>query len=480
MEKEFQISEYIGTAICDKEEQSGSGDVDHQMEQFKKVCIKVREGLDRMQTEASRVDDALALQRQAILGNSNAVKFYQLEILKILREETLESKWFPAWYENLAEAVFQELYGMAGLTEWIEGRRPELKESSSAKVIGERIYFLIKGKMVLQEQTLPEETLERIRTALLMTDAKARRSDAYHEVYLINGTRVTLFGDGIAKKGQDCYIFRKFLVPEYTFEEQAGRHTIPRESIPLFTAMIKTGFNVAFVGAVRTAKTTFLTTWQSYENPALEGVLIETDPEIPLHYIMPDAPVVQLVPDDQAYNNVIRNVMRSDADYIIIAEARDGKALNLAIRAANKGTRRVKMTYHTTDVVDICYDIADEITKIYGGNIGSTIIKVAKSFNYVFQFVQLPDKSKKRLKAIWEIRYDPTERQVTMHQICKYRYRTDDWVWAFDEGADKAVIGEEEDPAAYQEFLKVLHDLAEKYPMQGDHVYYPPYNQFFK
>lgn len=475
--KEFKIEEYI---LLENEVETKEKGQTFQLNKFSAICTFVSDKLNEIQSDASQIEDALSLQRKAILGNPNEIKYYQLEIEKILKENNMENEWFPDWYQSLSDAVFQELYGMAGLSEWISGSRPELKESSSAKIIGEKIYFLVKGKMELQEQTLSENTLKRIRSALLITDAKARRSDAYHEVYLIDGTRVTLFSEGVAKKGQDCYVFRKFLIPEYSFEEQVARHTIPPDSIPLFKAMINVGFNVAFVGAVRTAKTTFLTTWQSYEKSNLEGVLIETDPEIPLHLLMPKEPIMQLVPDEHSYSSVIRNVMRSDADYIIIAEARDGHALNLAVKAANKGTRRVKMTYHTTDVIDICYDIADEITKLYGGDIGSMIIKVAKSFNYVFQFVQLPDKSKKRLKAIWEIRYDASQREVGMYQICKYRYKTDDWVWAFDVGDDKAIIGEEEDIDAYREFKDILKELADKYPMNDEHIYIPPYNLLFR
>ncbi len=85
----------------------------------------------------------------------------------------------------------------------------------------------------------------------------------------------------------------------------------------------------------------------------------------------------------------------------------DGVALNIAVKIANKGTRRVKMTFHCSDTMDFCYDVADEIVKSYGGSLYSTILKVAKSFQFVFQFVQLKDKSQKRLKSIYEIEYDP-------------------------------------------------------------------------
>ncbi len=139
---------------------------------------------------------------------------------------------------------------------------------------------------------------------------------------MLNGTRITIYGEGKTKETQDTIVFRKFFVKDYTFEKQVALGSIPKESVPLFKAMIRSGYNVAFTGAVRTAKTTFLTTWQSYENPKLEGVSVETDPEIPFHEIMPEAPILQLVADGEELEKIVKSIMRSDADYIILGEAR--------------------------------------------------------------------------------------------------------------------------------------------------------------
>jgi pilus assembly protein CpaF len=240
--------------------------------------------------------------------------------------------------------------------------------------------------------------------------------------------------------------------------------------------MVKIGFNVAFIGPVRSAKTTFLTTWQSYEDESLEGVMVETDPEIPLHTIMPAAPIMQFVPREEDFDGVIKRILRSDADYIIMAEARDGAALHTAVKAANKGTRRVKITFHTGDALDFCYDVADEIYKLHKGDLGSHITKVAKSFQYLFQFIQLPDKSKKRLKAIWEIRYDPLLRRIRMYRICKYDHASDLWSWANTLGKDKEEFALEEDPGAFLDFRRLLAELSRTSPMREDSEYIPHYD----
>jgi pilus assembly protein CpaF len=172
--------------------------------------------------------------------------------------------------------------------------------------------------------------------------------------------------------------------------------------------------------------------------------------------------------------------MRSDADYIIMAEARDGAALNTAVKAANKGTKRVKITFHTSDAVDFCYDVADEIRKTYNDDLGSTIVKVAKSFQYLFQFIQLPDKSKKRLKGIWEIRYDRERRDVRIYRICKYDHMTDSWLWANTVGDDKEEFAMEEDIEAFRRFRRLLAELSEANPLTENNEFIPHYDTLIR
>jgi pilus assembly protein CpaF len=442
---------------------------------FSDVCDMTKKALDELEKEAKGNElGMLERQAKAILGHRRETEYYKEQIREILRANGFSDVPCPPWYGDLTEAIYGELLGFAGLTEWIEGRTETLAESSSAKVIGDRVYFLVDGRLKLMPQRISKERRNQLRTALLLGTPEKRGKDVYHEVYLLNGTRVTIYNEGLVKKGQDCIVFRKFLIRNYTFEEQISRHTIPEGSAGLFKSMVKIGFNVAFIGPVRTAKTTFLTTWQRYEDDTLEGVMIESDPEIPLHTIMPTAPILQFVPSEEDFGKVIKRTMRSDADYIIMAEARDGEALNTAVGAANKGTRRVKITFHTSDATDFCYDVAEEIRKAQGGDLGSTIVKVAKSFQYLFRFIQLSgDKSQKRLKDIWEIRYDGKLREIRMYRICKYDHRTDSWAWANTVGEDKEEFAVEENLDAFWDFKRALAELSEKSPLTGDIEFVP-------
>jgi len=294
---------------------------------------------------------------------------------------------------------------------------------------------------------------------------------------MYSGERVTFYGGTLTKEGQDIMVFRKYVVFNYTLEEQARRKTIPEEAISLLKNLARVGFNVLFCGAVRTAKTTMLTTFQLLEDKSLEGVLIESNAEIPLHKLMPDAPVMQLVCDGEALSGITKQLMRSDGDYIICGEARDGNMLNLLVEIANRGTRHCKSTIHLTDVFDIAYDIANMIVNKKGGNLEHTIIKVAKSFHYVFSFIQLADRSQKRLKGIHEIRYDYKTHRISIHQICRYELESDSWTFAYDIGEDKQAIAKEENFKAFLSFKNELKKLAEKFPMRNYEAIIPFYSK---
>jgi pilus assembly protein CpaF len=232
-----------------------------------------------------------------------------------------------------------------------------------------------------------------------------------------------------------------------------------------FTSFVRCGFNVIFTGAVRTAKTTMLETWQSYEDGRLEGLMIETTPEIPLHEILPDAPIMQLQVTEDKLSEVVAPVLRSDADYFIMAEARTGMDLWLAITIASKGSRRSKTTYHTSNPKDICYNVASEICNVVGGNIDYTQSKVSSALDYVIHMVQLTDKSQKRVESIHEIRCDEETHKPVAVEICRYDKKTDSWKFRNFISQDHIEKAKKEDEDAFYEFEEGLRNLASEYPI---------------
>lgn len=475
--KNYYLDDYIVSSKEDKNIDFNRNATLDKNARFHDICNAIKKYFEQewdreLGNKSNNSEIILDRQKKAIIGYTTEVNYFKDKIREFLKTNNMLHEWHPSWYENIVDAIFHENWGLAGIAKW-----KLMPDCPSAKIIGDRIYYLINGKLVLQEQRISKDRYEQLRKALLLKTPKVRLDSDYVEVYMLSGERISIYSGDVVKEGQACMVFRKYIVKNYTFEEQANRRTIPYESIPMFKAMVALGYRVAIIGAVRTGKTTFLTTWQQYEDPSLEGVMIETDPEIPLHVIMPNAPIMQLLADDEKLDTIIKSVLRSDADYIIAAEARDGRAYNMAVKIANKGTRRVKLTAHLSDPIDFCYDVANEIISIYGGKLDYHIIKTAKSFDYIFQFVQLKDKSQKRLKGIYEIRYNREDHSITIHQICKYNYETDSWTYKFDIGADKEEIAMEEDINAYKIFTSELKKLSELYPMKENNVFHPFYGK---
>lgn len=170
--------------------------------------------------------------------------------------------------------------------------------------------------------------------------------------------------------------------------------------------------------------------------------------------------------------------MRSDADYLIMGEARDATALKIALDVTKKGTRRVKMTFHTSDAIDFCFDVATEIVQEFGGDVLSTTIKVAKGYHYLIELCSLRDRSKKRLKGIYELRYNPRTLEITIIQICKYDFMKDSWSYYYEVGEDKEVIGMEENYEALKIFRNELKRLAEDNTIEGDTTFELPYIKY--
>jgi pilus assembly protein CpaF len=423
---------------------------------FEALCKMInRDFLKEWDEQKEDIRASLDIQKNAIIGYKKEVLFFKNKITELLKKYGKTTD-FPRWYGSLEDGIYHENWGLAGIAEWLGD---DYRESSSAKVIGDRIYFMENGRMSLKEQRIPKERREQLIRALLLLTPEERLDKNFHEIYMLDGTRVTIFGGMMVKEGQDVMIFRRYIIPTYTFEEQAARGTIPAGAVGLFKEMVALGYNTAFTGAVRTAKTTFLSTWQSYEDKSLEGVMVETDPEIPLHKLMPDAPVVQVLADNDRLGGIIKNLLRSDADYLVMAEARDGIALDVAVRLAAKGGRRMKITYHTREPLNFPYDVASEIVGGGGGDIYFMAKKVASSFDYIFHFIQLKDKSKKKLRSIHEISYDRGANRIHMEPICEYDFASDGWKWKNVIGEDKRKAAEEEDACAFERFSSLLAGL---------------------
>ena len=427
MEKEFCLEEYLHRAAVP----AVSAEKDN-MAVFEQICRIVEAEFDKewQETDDEAKNRKLNREKKAIMRFEEETAFYKEKIREILREKKLSDSWYPDWYPDLSEGVFAELYGLAGLAPWAYDMDEKYRDSSSAKLIGDRLYCLIDGRSCLQPQRILRRRREQLKRTLLLATPRERLEYGFHEVYLRNGIRITIYSGDRTKEGQDIMVFRKYLLQDLSFESLVKKGTIPPQAPELFRKMTEIGFNMIFTGQVRSGKTTFLQIWQRYEDPTLEGLAVSTDPETPWHEIMPQAPIMQLVADGEKLASVSKSLLRGDNDYILLEEMRDAAAFRLALDITSTGTRRSKATIHADSGIDVPYRMASRIRERYGGEEKELIAQVYRNFDYAIELCQLPeDRSKKLMKGIIEYSYDSERDRITAEQICRYDFTAGRWLW---------------------------------------------------
>ncbi|MBR4019776.1 MAG: hypothetical protein IKI99_00520, partial [Firmicutes bacterium] len=147
-----------------------------QTNRFMDICEMVRQVFDQ---EWKETDDTvkkrkLEREKKAMMGYEEEMRFYKEKIRMILSERNLLEQWHPDWYPNLIEGVFAELYGLSGLAPWAYDMTEAYRQSSSAKLIGERLYCLIDGKPALQPQRISSRRREQLKRTLLMATPHER------------------------------------------------------------------------------------------------------------------------------------------------------------------------------------------------------------------------------------------------------------------------------------------------------------------
>ena len=470
MEGRFDLQEYINR------EAPGFDRSRRGEEVFAAVCEVVRRSFDAEweKTEDRLKNIRLEREKKAIIGYEREVRYYKEKIRGILREKKLTDAWCPPWFPDLTEAVFAELYGLSGLAPWAYDMQEKYRDSSSAKLIGERLYCLIDGKTELQPQRIPERRREQLKRSLLLATPEERVEYGFHEVYLQNGIRITIYAGDRTKKGQDVMVFRKYVLRELTFEKLAELRTIPPGAVPLFRALVKLGPNVIMSGQVRSGKTTFLQTWQRYEDPGLEGLAVATDPETPWHRIMPDAPIMQLVADGEQLAEMTRSLMRGDNDYILLEEMRDACAYKLALDITSTGTRRSKATIHCQSAAEVPYRMAQAVAARYGGNANDLVASVYRNFDLIIELTQDPeDRARKIMTGITALSRDEAQDICRADRICSYDREKDVWLWnARLPAFVLRSCGDREDA---EKAAQCLQELAAGHPMVGETTIYPAY-----
>lgn len=445
-ETDFSLEEYLGRL-------KNSEKSDGERNSFKNVCAIIEESFEREWEHTDEIAKSIKLEREkrAIMGYESEMNYYKEKIKEMLINLKLTDVKPPEWFPDLSEAIFAELYGLSGLAPWAYDMEEKYAKSPSAKLIGDRLYCLIDGKEVLQPQRIPLERRNKLKRALLMATPAERTEYGYHEVYLRNGIRITIYSGNRTKEQQDIMVFRKYILKKLDFDSLIAYDTIPESAKGVFLKMIEIGFNVIFAGRVRSGKTTMLQIWQCCEDRSLEGVAIATDPETKWHVLMPEAPIMQLIADGDELEMISKSLLRGDNDYILLEEMRDAAAFRLALDITSTGTVRSKATIHDNDALSVPYKMASKIVQKYGGKINPVIAQIYSNFDYVIELCQHPRDSKRKIvRGIMEYSYDRAADEVRGDYICRYDFDSECWIW-------RAHMAEEK----YEKFAGLAKEIKE-------------------
>ena len=114
---------------------------------FADACRWVRNVMESRWRAADDGEKSRLLEREkrAIMGYEEEIASYKDMIREILKDAGLGAIDVPDWYCSAEDGIFAELYGLAGLSPWVYDETEAYRRSSSAKLIGNRLYCLIVG-----------------------------------------------------------------------------------------------------------------------------------------------------------------------------------------------------------------------------------------------------------------------------------------------------------------------------------------------
>lgn len=375
-------------------------------------------------TNSSEATKRQELEHRAVLGDKDAELILVQDIETYLRENNLLGIKYPTFYNSLAEAIFHEIYRFGVVHKWAS-----FPESASAKIQGKEIWFKIKGEFVKQKEEFKnEEFVYEIIRALEMANPglKVNASNPQAEVEMKDGTRVTIIRPPRALK--PTIVFRRFIVRNFSFLEQANRGTIAHEDINFFDNLAKLYLNTIIAGHVESGKSTMLKTFYGAREPEKVAVLVESSPETYLKRDFPDRLVHDFYSLDTSVETIFRAILRVDHDYMIVQEVRGVEAEG-AIAATQRGRSGLLMTYHITDPANTATQLAQHITDEFPNRReANEIRRISSQLDIGITMSNFPG-NEKRVTSIYEICYDSKEDRAWINYLMRYKPDTDSWIY---------------------------------------------------
>lgn len=436
----------------------------------------LRKMRDDLSTSLRQEDEKyFDLNIKALLGDSKAISFFMNEIEKFIRKVPYGGE-IPEAYSSLSEALYHEWKGFGPSFRWFTDKA--YSSSTGLQIIGQNIFYKEKGEYEPYPYKMPSlDRVEQLKRTLMKADANiklnANKPSAEFNMddplWPGRFIRVAIWVAPRVWQGFTTMTFRRQIVNFMTYEEQAGKQTIPSESIQLNRSLSCLFRNTIFAGSVDTGKSTMANTHVGEQLLAAKhkmgGVIIEKHPESTLPYVMADHRLVPIRAEDEELMQVGIEALRHDPEILFMTEMRYNE-WEFYFFSGEKGHKGLSGTYHTEDAEDIPYQGAFAVHTRIGGSLKGHLISALKSIEVVVIMESMSNGTKK-VTQIAEVFYDQERNSVFSNSLMRYERRSDSWTYNSNltDALKSKMI--RKDPKLAQLFFDELEKLSVAKPMNN-------------
>ncbi len=342
-------------------------------------------------------------------------------VLEKLMAEKPEYRVTRDEFEDLAEAILDDLLGFGGIQPLIEDRT-----CSEIMVNGPDIIFAeLKGKLLETAHVFDDDdhaiwTAQRIVRPLQRT---IDRSNPMVDARLPDGSRVHIVVLPSALQGTTMSI-RKFPEKRLAVSDLVNFGSLTQDAADFLEACVKSRLNIVVSGGTGSGKTTLLNCLSGFIPNDERIVTIEDSAELQLvqrHVVrLETAPALAGTGlGSLSIRDLVRGSLRMRPDRIVVGECRGGEALDM-LTAMNTGHDGSLTTVHSNNPRD-CIGRLETLVMMAGMDLPLFVIRrqITSAVDMILQIARLKDGSRKIIQ-ITEVQGMEGE-QVTLQDIFMYK-----------------------------------------------------------
>jgi len=464
-ETAFDVSKWVASETSKKGIQKQSVDYTYtKKKEFREICKIVKEELNRVidvdSESSTQNSEWLNRQHQAIIGDLQAISYFLAEIEKVLRNKNITSTDYPSYFDSLSEAIFHEVWGLSVLAKW-----SKYPESEACAIRGTQLWIDIDGKFLRQEDFESIAVVERIKRAFVIRreDSVINRESPELEIEKEDGSRITMIQPPRSK--ENYIMLRRFIVNNFTLEDQASRGTIPMEDIPIYRALSRTMPNMIVAGRVRSAKSTFMTTLIGERSEEHVGAVLEKHFEVALTKHFPNRLFFEIQAKEGDLHKAIPRLLRMEHDYIVIGEIRSLE-IEAYLISTERGERGALSTYHLTDVEQVVEQLARHaLDEFPTRRFEVEVERIARNLDIIITMASDRDRRKKRVIGVTEIIWDNEKRTHYTHDLIRYSKLKDQYYYSSNVSPRLLNLMADEDLEQTKVLLNYLKEREKAHPM---------------